>query len=160
MRWYQGVVSAIVLVLVVPVGGLWLWGKPRAHVPFPTARASPAVVVQTYVRAMNDRDFDTCAHMELDSDGGFGAGWASLHAPNMQGLTINRVDPVVPGRRAAKDQYNSDLTAWEQTVEVDTTATLNNFQGVHASMPDQPWSFELVRHDSSQPWRIFDQGQG
>ncbi|TWP37221.1 hypothetical protein [Leekyejoonella antrihumi] len=149
MKWYRVLLLAVLVVIVVPVGGLWLWGRPRAHVPLPTARASPVDVVKMYVRAMNDRDFSVCTRMQVSDGQDIGAGWASLPAPNITNLRIGDVHAMTPG-----------LRSWNESVVVDTTATLNNFEGFHNSQPDQPWSFELVRHDSSKPWRIIDQGQG
>ncbi|RNI25335.1 hypothetical protein [Flexivirga caeni] len=152
--------GAVLPVIAIPIGGLWLWGRPRAEVSLPTYPASPADVVKLYVRAMDVRDFDACRRMGIADRTTVGANWMSLHAPNVTNLRIDRVHSIVPGARAAKEQYNSQLRGWEQTVAVDTTATLNNFNGFQASRPGEPWSYELVRHDDSSPGLIFDQGQG
>ncbi|GGB28008.1 hypothetical protein GCM10011492_17820 [Flexivirga endophytica] len=48
---------------------------------------------------------------------------------------------------------------WQRAVTVDTSETTKSFDGT----PDPEahiFSFELVRHDSSQPWRIIDFGEG
>lgn len=150
----------VVLIFAVSMGGLWLWGKPRSSVVMPTAQTSPVEVVTTYVRALNDRDFAAVNQMGADSRGDIGANWFTVHAPHMTNMTIDHLHAVRPGTQAATDLFNSELKGWEQTVEVDTTVTVNNFEGFHGSKTDQSWSYELVRHDSSKPWHIFDQGQG
>ncbi|MDQ2849292.1 hypothetical protein V3G39_10340 [Dermatophilaceae bacterium Sec6.4] len=159
MTWRR-VVLAVVLTVAVSIGGLWLWGKPRSSHVMPTAQTSPVDVVMTYVRALNDRDFAASVRMGADSRGDISADWFTVHAPNMTNVTIDHVDAVMPGPRAATYLSNSELAGWEQTVHVDTTVTLNNFEGFHGPETDQPWSYELVRHNNSKPWRIFDQGEG
>lgn len=159
MTWRR-VMLGVVLIAAVSIAGLWAWGKPRTHIAMPTAQASPVDVVRTYVRALNDRDFSASSQMGVDSSDVVGGGWYTVHAPNMENVRIDQVHAVLPGSQAAEHFFNSRLRGWEETVEVDTTVTLNNVNGFHASEADQPWSYELVRHDSSKPWRIIDQGQG
>lgn len=159
MTWRRAVLG-IVLIAAVSIGGLWAWGKPRTHIPMPTAQTSPVDVVRTYVRALNDRDFSASSQLGVDGRAAVGAGWYTVHAPNMKNVRIDHVHPVMPGSQAAEHFFDSQLRGWEQTIEVDTTVTLNNFDGFHASETDQPWSYRLVRHDNSKPWLIFEQGQG
>jgi hypothetical protein len=151
---------AIVLIVAVPVGGLWLWGRPRAHVPLPTAATTPTEVIRSYARAMNERDFGACKRMGVGDAGDARANWTTLHGPEIRDLKIDDVADVTTGRLAAKDPWSDpDLRHWEQTVVVDTTETVVNFDG----QPDPEghvYSFELVRHGSSQPWRIYSYGEG
>jgi len=160
MRWYWGTLLALALVVAVPIGGLWLWGRPRANITMPTAATSPAEVVRTYARAMNARDFSACKHMGVGDAGDPAADWSTLQGPQMLDLKIERVGRVMSGRQAAKQQDDRDLKGWDQVVEVQTSETLKNFDGTSDPEPGHAFSFELVRHDTSQPWRIYAAGEG
>jgi len=160
MRRQLAVPTGVAALAVALALGLWLWGRPRADIAMPQATTSPADLVRTYVQALNSRDFSACRQMGVDNETGIGATWATVHAPNVTALSIDHVTRVIPGLRGATAQSDPRLRGWEQTVEVDTTATMHNFDGFHGVEAGQPWSYELVRHDGSEPWRILDQGQG
>lgn len=151
---------AIALIVAVPIGALWLWGRPRAHLALPTAATPPAEVVRTYARAMNARDFGACKHMGVGDAGDPVADWSTLHGPQILDLKIDGVSRVMSGPKAAKRQYDRGLKRWNEVVEVDTTETLKNFDGTPDPEPGHVFSFVLVRHDASQPWRIYSAGEG
>lgn len=160
MRWYWGTLLAIALIVAVPLGGLWLWGRPRAHVAMPTAATSPADVVRTYARAMNERDFDACRRMGVGNAGNADANWTTLQGPRIDDLRIDGVGKVTTGRLATKDPWSDPgMRPWEQTVSVETSETTKNFDG-QPEPEGHVYSFELVRHSSSQPWRIYSYGEG
>lgn len=158
MKWWK-VLLTVVLVVGIPVGGLWLWGKPRAHVALPTA-AAPADVVRSYARAMNARDYDACKRMGVDGAGEQFAHWWTPHGPQIRDLKIIGVGRVMSGLQASDPWSDPSLRGWEQAVDVQTSETLVNFDGTPDPEPGHAFTFTLVRHDSSQPWRIWAAGEG
>lgn len=160
MKGYWKVLLALALVVVIPVGGLWLWGRPRSHVAMPTGTTSPADVVRTYAHAMNERDYGACTRMGVVGAGDPNANWFTLHGPQIRDLKIVGVGRVMSGSQASDPWSDPSLRHWQQTVNVDTSETLINFDGTPDPEPGHAFSFTLVRHDSSQPWRIFGSGEG
>lgn len=156
MKWYWGMLLALALIVAVPIGGLWLWGRPRAEVALPTATTSPADVVRTYTRALNERDYGACRRMGDDPS----ANWTTLQGPQIHDLKIEHVGRVMTGSRAATYWSRPGLRDWEQTVDVETMETLQNFDGTPDPEPGHAYDFTLVRHTSSQPWRIYSAGEG
>lgn len=140
---------ALVLLVAVAVGGLWLWGRPRAHVAMPTAATSPENVVRSYVRALDARDFATSNALGPYGDDH----WWSLRAPTITGIKVQSVRAM-----SAQDRSYSRAKEWKQGVEVDTSANFADWGGIDDGH-DQPWNYILVRNSSTDPWRILDWGR-
>lgn len=141
------------LAIAVVLGclGLWLWGKPRAEVTVPPPSTSPAEFIRTYAHALNERDFKA-AHTMYPT--GPEDHWWELHTPHITDLEIVRVSPVTPGAHCRSQV----ATAWKQCVQVDTTATFQNWKGMDDA--DKPtkmgWTYYLVRTSNATQWRIID----
>lgn len=159
MRRIQSIVGlGLAIIVLAGVLGLWLWGKPREMVALPSSATSPAGVVRTFAKALNDRDLSAAKKVVIGDKVGVDAGWWSLHGPRVEGLRIVRTGPVISGA-----QCESKAAArWKACVQVDTEATFKHVEGVtKGSKPHhEPWSYYLVRNTSSQRWRILDWGRG
>jgi hypothetical protein len=116
----------------------------------PDSRATPVAVVRAYVRALDERDFSTSN--AIQPYGGDNRWW-ELEAPTIRHLHITSAGTVGPASR-----LDIGASHWKQGVEVDTTATFHNFSGMRDG--SAPWSYELVRDSSEQPWKVLDWGQG
>ncbi|RNI19890.1 hypothetical protein [Flexivirga caeni] len=158
MRRTQSAVGlGLAIVVMLGILGLWLWGKPRASVPLPTAQTSPSSVVMTFAKALNDRDFPTAKEMVVGDRVGVDAGWWDLHGPRIEDLEITRTGPVTAGSTCG----SPPASAWKQCVEVDTLSTFRHVKGMtKGNKPDRErWSYFLVRTNSSERWRILDWGK-
>ena len=159
MRRIQSIVGlGLAIIVLAGVLGLWLWGKPRETVALPSSSASPASVVRTFAKALNDRDFSAAKKVVIGDRVGVDAGWWSLHGPRVDDLRILRTGPVTSGA-----QCESKAAArWKKCVQVDTEATFKHVKGLtKGSKPHhEAWSYFLVRNDPSRSWRILDWGKG
>lgn len=156
-RWLLSVAVLLTLVLV-PVGALWWTGRPRVHVSLPTARTAPADVVLTYVRAINGRDSDACNTIGVGEGRDICVSRFTLHGPHIRNLRIEGSSAPETGRAAARSWNDTGLRAWHQVVRVRSTQAQVNFADSGEANESNSWSYELVRQNSSQPWRIYSQG--
>ena len=159
MRRTQSAVGlGLAIVVLLGVLGLWLWGKPRTSVPLPSAHTTPAAVVETFAKALNDRDFPAAKNMVVGNKVGVDAGWWDLHGPRIEQLQIIRTGPVKSGAACGP----KIAAAWRQCVVVETLSTFRHVKSLATG--DDPrresWSYFLVRNNSSDRWRILDWGKG
>lgn len=159
MRRIQSIVGlGLAIIVLAGVLGLWLWGKPREIVALPSSSTTPAGVVRTFAKALNDRDFAAAKKVVIGDKVGIDASWWSLHGPRVEDLQILRTGPVTSGAKCE----SKAAVKWKRCVQVDTSATFKHVKGVTKnSKPDhEQWSYYLVRNTDSQRWRILDWGQG
>lgn len=149
---------ALVVAAVLAIGGLWLWGRPRASVAVPGPSVSPAQFVRTYARALNERDYSAAKTMLVGDRVGVGASWWTLHGPQITDISVTRV-----GSNATRGQCDpgGGLDEWKQCLDVGTTATFRNWSGItyDGKAERTIWSYYLVRNSDSERWRIIDWGQ-
>lgn len=159
MRRAQNIVGLCLAVAVLcGVLGLWLWGKPRTTVPVPTSGDSPAKVVRTFAKALNDRDYSVAKSIVVGDQVGVDSQWWSLHGPRVEDLQIIRTDSAISGAGC----HRPTASSWRTCVEVHTVATLKHVKGAQESAEPghERWTYYLVRNDSSQRWRILDWDKG
>lgn len=146
---------AAVLVLVVGVGwfgvSYWSSGHQSRSVALPPGDASPVLVVQRYVAALDAHDCRTAAALTTTSARQQADSWCH----DVASLTEVQVDPAVPESASGAAD---DLTAGVP-VTFDLNWRLFHDDG---SMPEgfTVWGYELVRASVHDPWRINDQGVG
>lgn len=148
---------ALAIVVALAALGYWLWGKPRATVPLPSASTSPTEFVHTFARALNDRDYKTAKSMVIRGRVGIKADWWDLHGPRITDIKVTKQWPVTSGA-----QCGSRIAAkWKQCAQVDTKATFHHWEGLtQGGEPKRvPWSYFLVRNSDSERWHILDWGR-
>ncbi|UIJ35622.1 DUF4829 domain-containing protein [Allobranchiibius sp. GilTou73] len=124
---------------------------PHKTVALPVTTASPTDVLNTYVRAINDRDYSTANALLLGGTGLENHGW--FDAPSIKHLKVTHVTGPYSGAR----DPTSSVTDYKQVVEVDTEAHFDHWPGGNDGQ--KMWSYYLARNANTQPWRVVAQGQ-
>lgn len=147
--WISGATG----VVAVATAGAGFVHAPHTTVALPGAQASPATVIRTYVRAINDRDYSTANAIQLRGPRIEDHGW--FDAPSIRHLNVTHVTPVYSG----KDVPSSSVTSFKQVVEVDIRGQFHHWDD---GLPggDHMVSYYLGRNTDAQRWRIVDEGQG
>ena len=55
-------------VIAILVAAAWVWSAPRSQVPVPGPDADPEQVVNAYIEALNERDFETVNAIDSGRD--------------------------------------------------------------------------------------------
>ncbi len=149
-------VVVVVLVAVVAVGyvlGIRV-NVQTGSVPVPTAAASPEEVVRSYVEAYDHRDFATMGAIYPSEQSGFSR-WRAMGT--MRDLQI------IGSRIATEDDLSGMFPkAGHSYYRVEVTVDYTGLTGSDFAYDDGPngWTYWLERGDASQPWIIFDHGNG
>jgi hypothetical protein len=128
---------------------------PRALVGMPAANASPAQVVETYVRALDAHDFGTAERLLVPG--------VRARYRRTWFLDVDHVGGLEVGRVRAEPPSWSGRSHRTQVMRVPVTWDVKwRFVHRHSALPEgrSTWGFVLSRTSDQKPWRIFDQGTG
>lgn len=147
--WISGATGAVAVATVLAT----FVQAPHTTVALPGAGASPATVIRTYVRAINDRDYGTANAIQERGPAFEDHGW--FDAPSIRHLRITHVSAVYSGKQAPLSAESN----YAQVVAVDVRGQLHHWND---DLPggDHAWSYYLGRNADTQRWRIVDEGQG
>jgi hypothetical protein len=119
-----------VLVIALLVAAALIWSAPRSQVPVPDADADPEDVVQAYIEALNERDFETAN-------------------------AIDAMDEPDLGRFSRVDEYEQ---VGDVRLNFEGRLAHVTFRAEHAGSSGRDWwGYYLEKSDEGR-WQIVDAG--
>ena len=150
-RWGATAAALVLAAFVVAAVGLVVERPlPRQHrVAMPAASASPTVVVQTYLKALDAHDDKTAQALTVPGSPAGEPGNDYIHVALVRAYNVRTFT-------AKDDDCCSAPGVSMQTVQ---RATWRD-GGEVTSDGDYQWGYELIRSGSDRAWRIYDEGTG